>query len=64
MQLTQGQQYIAAADKTANLIAAQSTSEGRIDNASMPDEPKQEPKEHSFVVRLLQRISGKGNRTK
>lgn len=68
MQLTQGQQYITAADKTANLIAAQSssapTSESIIETDITPEEPTQKPKEANFLMRLFQKISGKGSREK
>ena len=66
MQLTQGQQYIAAADKTANLLAAKNStasfSEDITGEDITPEEPKQEPKESNFFMRMLKRISGKGNR--
>ena len=66
MQLTQGQQYIAAADKTANLLAAKSSAASPSENITgediTPEETKQKPKEPNFFMRMLQRINGKGNR--
>ena len=68
MQLTKGQQYIAAADKTANLLAAQSspvsTSEDLSGADITPGEPMQDPKEPNFFMRLFQKISEKGSRKK
>ena len=66
MQLTQGQQYIAAADKTANLLAAKSSAASPSEDITGEDitreEPKQKPKEPNFFMRMLQKINGKGNR--